>query len=153
MNEQSKIPKRRLALYAGIVVVAGIGRLAYDEYLVQRFAWRLPPALEREVGFAADVAPILEEHCWWCHNPRKFSGEYDMTSGEALIAGGETGRAVREGNARRSRFMHLIVARGDEWKMPPDGARLTDEEAAVLRTWIEQDLPWEELPDSDASEE
>jgi mono/diheme cytochrome c family protein len=143
MTRTSKIPKKRIALYAGIVLVALAGRLAWDEYLVQRYAWRLPPALEREVSFAEDIAPILEAHCWGCHNPEEPRGEYDMTTREALIAGGETGAAVRIGNARRSLFMHLLVARGEEWKMPPDGDRLTDDEVARLRTWIEQGLPWE----------
>jgi hypothetical protein len=114
MTRAREIPKRQLALFAGIVLLALVGRLAWDEYLIQQYAWRLPPALDREVSFARVIAFVLEEHCKPCHNPENTRCEYDRTSRPALIAGGETGAAVRVGNTRRSPLMHLIVTRDDE---------------------------------------
>jgi hypothetical protein len=56
---------------------------------------------EHPVSFVTDVAPILKENCFACHNAQKRSGKFDMTTFENLIHGGATSESgVPEDGAR-----------------------------------------------------
>ena len=52
----------------------------------------------KKVSFINDVAPILKENCFACHDAKKKSGKYDMTTFEKMLAGGANGEPL----ARRS---------------------------------------------------
>ena len=103
----------------------------------------LPPCTVSagEVGlFSNAVAPLLRQHCVACHNADKKRGGLDLTTREGLLTGGDSGLVVKPGAAADSRLLWLVA--GPEAKMPKQGPKLTAEEVAVLRQWIDDGAPW-----------
>src|SRR5579883_1040270 len=96
-------------------------------------------AADRPVSFIADVAPVLAEHCFACHNPKKAAGRYDMTTFARLLAGGAGGPRIEPGKAAESEFHQLLVT-ADERRMPPrdKGEAVPAAAAAVVARWIDQ---------------
>src|SRR5215213_288208 len=96
-------------------------------------------AQPKQVSFINDVAPILKENCFACHDARKKSGKYDMTTFEKLRAGGAGGEAVVPGKPADSDLHALIVAK-DEKRMPPrdKGEAVPAAKAKVIEQWIKE---------------
>ncbi|QDT65127.1 PSD1 and planctomycete cytochrome C domain-containing protein [Calycomorphotria hydatis] len=97
---------------------------------------------DKTVSFKKDVFPILQNHCFDCH-----SGEYP-DSGYRLdvrdeILGFSTGQPLVDiGNSHRSRLVEVLNAT-DDYRMPPDGPQLSQQEVVILRAWIDQGLAWD----------
>src|SRR2546430_2675033 len=72
----------------------------------------------KPVSFINDVAPILKENCFACHDSRKKSGKYDMTTYEKIRAGGANGDPLTPGKPETSEFHSLIVTT-EQRRMPP----------------------------------
>lgn len=91
------------------------------------------------VSFLADVAPILKENCFACHDAKKKAGKYDMTTVEKLFAGGSAGEPIVAGKPKESDFYDLIVTH-EERRMPPrdKGDAVPKDQAAVVERWIAQ---------------
>ena len=85
--------------------------------------------------FKRDVLPILETKCLRCHGVKKRDGKLDMRSLDSMLAGGESGPAIKRGNAEKSLLIELIHFN----EMPPkkETLRVTKEELALLRKWID----------------
>jgi uncharacterized membrane protein len=96
-------------------------------------------------SFAADVEPILEEHCFQCHGPDKQKGKLRLDSKDAVLAGGKSGRpAVEPGDPMASDMIRrLFLPRDHKKAMPPDDRpRPTDEQIVVLADWIAIGAPF-----------
>lgn len=95
------------------------------------------PVAKKPVSFIADVAPILKENCFACHDSKKRSGKYDMTSYEKIVAGGINGEAVVKGKLAESDLHDLMVTK-EERRMPPreKGEAVPAAKAAIIATWI-----------------
>ncbi|WP_228500090.1 c-type cytochrome domain-containing protein [Thermogemmata fonticola] len=89
------------------------------------------------VSFIRDVAPILKENCFACHDAKKKSGKYDMTTFEKLMAGGVNGEAVIPGKPEESELYTLMVSQ-EERRMPPrdKGEAVPASKAEVVKRWI-----------------
>ncbi len=98
-----------------------------------------PAVAQKPVSFINDVAPILKENCYACHDAKKRSGKYDMTTFEKLMAGGSDGEPVLAGKIADSDLHKLMVTK-DERRMPPrdKGDAVPAEKAAVVAEWIKQ---------------
>lgn len=85
--------------------------------------------------FQKDVLPIFEAKCIRCHGGKRRGGKLDMRSLDALLAGGESGPAIRKGNARKSLLIELIHYK----EMPPkkETPAVTTSELELLRKWID----------------
>ena len=85
--------------------------------------------------FKRDALPILEEKCLRCHGVKRRDGKLDMRSLSSMLAGGESGPAIKPGNAQKSLLIELIHFN----EMPPkkETLRVTKEELALLRKWID----------------
>ena len=94
---------------------------------------------QKQVSFMNDVAPILKENCFACHDAKKRKGKLDMTSFAKLMRGGNQGSPVVAGKPDES-LLWLLTAGEEEPMMPPKeaGERLTKDRLAVLKRWIEQ---------------
>ena len=96
-----------------------------------------------EVDFARDVQPLLARKCLACHGPDDAEGGLMLGSQETALAvtdGGEP--AIVPGDAAGSELLRRVTSR-EEWEqMPPEGDRLTPEEVAVLRAWIDGGAEW-----------
>jgi hypothetical protein len=93
----------------------------------------------KTVSFINDVAPILKENCFACHDAKKKSGKYDMTSFEKLLAGGANGEPIAPGKPEQSELHGLIVSK-EQRRMPPrdKGEAVPTAKAAVLAQWIKE---------------
>jgi len=98
-----------------------------------------PAVAQKPVSFITDVAPILKENCYACHDAKKRSGKYDMTTFEKMMAGGSDGEPVFAGKVADSDLHKLMVTK-DERRMPPrdKGDAVPAEKAAVVAEWIKQ---------------
>ena len=84
--------------------------------------------------FQKDVLPVFEEKCISCHGAKRRGGKLDMRTLEALLQGGDTGPALKPGNAQKSLLIELIHYK----EMPPKkkGPFITPQELEMLRRWI-----------------
>ena len=92
--------------------------------------------------FQGTVAPILEARCVRCHGEAVQKGGLALHSAAATRSGGDSGEAVVPGKPDESLLIHKIT--GDEPEMPKDDERLSAEEVAALRRWIESGAHWPE---------
>jgi mono/diheme cytochrome c family protein len=85
--------------------------------------------------FQKNILPIFEEKCIRCHGGKRRGGKLDMRSLEALHTGGDTGPALKPGNARKSLLIELIHYK----EMPPkkETPVVTPAELDLLRQWID----------------
>jgi mono/diheme cytochrome c family protein len=98
--------------------------------------------------FVNRVEPLFIEKCGGCHgtSAKEIKGEFDMRTRASLMKGGESGDAaiiLRE--AGKSPLV-FAIQRQDGLEMPPkENDRLSPEQIAWVRKWIDADAPW---PDS-----
>jgi len=102
-----------------------------------------PKTTARPVDFARDIQPILQRICVRCHARGRVRGGFSIETRERFLAGGDSGPAVIPGNSGASELIRLVTSRDPEVMMPRKGSRLTDEQVALLRAWIDQGLPWD----------
>lgn len=95
---------------------------------------------EIEDYFEKEVRPILVEHCIDCHGAKTQSGGLRVDSREALVRGGDSGSAVKPGDAAASLLMQAVRRTGD-LEMPPE-EKLTAREISVLERWIGLGAVW-----------
>src|SRR5215472_5749445 len=96
-----------------------------------------PPKKKGPVSFINDVAPILKENCFACHDAKKRKGKLDMTTFENLRKGGtrETD-PFTPGKPEESLIIDLLTAT-DKSRMPPveTGDGLPPAKIAVISQW------------------
>jgi len=90
---------------------------------------------EAAPDFQKDVLPIFEEKCLRCHGAKRRGGKLDMRTLEAMLTGGDTGPAIKPGNAKKSLLIELIHYK----EMPPKKEKnfVTPAELELLRRWID----------------
>lgn len=103
-----------------------------------------PVDAQREIAFVRDVLPVLQEKCLACHGgaPDDLKGGYDLRTREASLAGGESGEpAIVPGDADHSPF--YLAVRWEGLEMPPkENDRLSDEQVAAIKAWIDGGAVW-----------
>src|SRR5215207_11769502 len=70
------------------------------------------PGQKRPVSFINDVAPILKENCFDCHDAKKRKGKLDMTTYEKLRAGGTKEDPIVDGDAKKSYLIDVLTTTG-----------------------------------------
>ena len=109
----------------------------------------LSSASGQTVSYAKDVHPILAERCYKCHGGEERKGGFSMVSRESFLLGGEFGPAVALGKSEESLLIELVTSPDkDEW-MPSKGDRLSLNQIAILRAWIDDGLPWDAVSDAE----
>jgi WD40 repeat protein len=103
-----------------------------------------PPAARAQapkapVSFINDVAPILKENCFACHDSKKRKGKLDMTTFESLSKGGTKDEPWEAGKPEKSLIINLCTSKGPI-RMPPKeaGDALPKEKIEVIRRWIKE---------------
>jgi WD40 repeat protein len=107
---------------------------------------KLPAAAQKEVDYAKDIEPILTRNCVKCHGDNKQKSSFRLDTREALLKGGEVGKSVVIGKSAESPMIHYVAHTDPDIKMPPESAKLSDQEIGLLRAWIDQGLKWVEKP-------
>jgi hypothetical protein len=96
-----------------------------------------PSAIE---FFETRVRPVLAEHCFSCHGPKKQKAGLRLDSAGHFFKGSEFGPIVVKGKADQSLLIRAIRQVGDT-KMPPKG-KLSDRAIADLTAWVNMGAPW-----------
>ncbi|MEZ5396549.1 MAG: c-type cytochrome domain-containing protein [Bryobacterales bacterium] len=85
---------------------------------------------------------ILERRCAACHGEGGMSG-LDVSTRQALLAGGKRGAAIEPGKPDASLLIQAVDGK-HELKMPMGRDALSPEEVETLRTWVQQGASWPE---------
>ncbi|MDY3552586.1 PSD1 and planctomycete cytochrome C domain-containing protein [Gemmata sp. JC717] len=92
-----------------------------------------PTAAQLEY-FEAKVRPVLADHCYSCHGPKKQSAGLRLDTSTGIKAGADDGPVVVPGDPVKSRLIKS-VKRENELAMPPKSP-LPAEAVAVLVEWV-----------------
>ncbi len=101
------------------------------------------------IDFSRDILPVLSNHCFQCHGPDEESreGGFRLDLRESAIGEADSGELpVTPSEPDASEVLRRVVADGDE-QMPPAGSgkqRLTEQQVANLRAWIEQGAEYQQ---------
>jgi mono/diheme cytochrome c family protein len=90
------------------------------------------------VDYGRDVKPILAKHCYACHGPNKQRAGLRLDTAAAAAQGGNSGAALVAGKSEQSRLFLAVTGAEGVKPMPPKEPRLTPEQIAVLKAWIDQ---------------
>jgi mono/diheme cytochrome c family protein len=97
---------------------------------------RSAPKTIPESNFYRDqIHPLLAAHCQACHNSEVKKGGLDLSTPEALLKGGDSGRAIVGGSAKTS-LLYKLVAHEQEPTMPYKMDKLPNAAIAQLAVWI-----------------
>ncbi len=104
----------------------------------------LPAPAAITVDYVRDIRPILEASCLSCHAGERPKSRYRLTDRDSAIRGGAVGKAIEPGNSATSPLIWYVAGLDEEMLMPPSGKgeRLTPEEIALLRAWIDQGVSY-----------
>lgn len=107
-------------------------------------AAQLPAPATRPVDFAKDIQPIFEASCVQCHARGKAKGSFSLETRADFLAGGDTGAPAAAGKSAESLVVEMISGLDPEIVMPKKGKKLTRDQVAIFRAWIDQGMPWPE---------
>jgi Protein of unknown function (DUF1553)/Protein of unknown function (DUF1549)/Planctomycete cytochrome C len=111
--------------------------------LVGAFTARAAPNAPADAAFfEKSIRPILADHCWSCHGPKKQTAGLRLDSRAGLLKGGESGPAINEAEPETSRLL-LAIRQEGLLKMPPK-AKLPVPAIDALTHWIQRGAPWPE---------
>jgi mono/diheme cytochrome c family protein len=101
---------------------------------------------EAEKLLATKVLPVLKAKCFACHgdDPKEVRGDLNLTSREAMLAGGKRGVPVVVAGKPEQSLLYVAVTRANpDLAMPPKANdKLSTDEAAAIRDWIAGGAPW-----------
>ena len=90
-----------------------------------------------EVSYSRDIAPILSSKCLQCHDAKSQMGGLDLTANVALL------RVAGTKSEDSSLYRHLT---GQAQPQMPMGGRLTDQQIALFREWIDSGAKLDAAP-------
>jgi hypothetical protein len=119
--------RKRLALLTCLLAVFGLQGLSSAQS-------------EKPSDFAHEVLPILRDRCASCHTDGNYQGGLSMDTREALLEA----EVIVPGDVPESYLIDRVTEPDPEFRMPPKGPALTDEQVETLKRWIAQGAPWQE---------
>ena len=134
-----QIAKLRAWIDAGLpwtegMVLHNTGSVKLDK----RELAKLPSPATHKVDFVREVQPLFREHCYQCHGDRRQEAAFRLDHKPTVLRGGELGPAIVPGKSEDSLLIHFVAGLRPEGAMPKKGERLTAEQIALLRAWIDQ---------------
>jgi hypothetical protein len=134
---------RTFALWAAAFFLTGSLTLAGGEDGAPSIGSRSQTVAPQHAEFfEARIRPILAEHCFQCHGPKKQEAGLRLDSKAGLLKGNDAGPVVLPGRPEESPLIEAI--RHDApVKMPPK-AKLPPQAIADLTTWVKLGVPWPE---------
>jgi len=99
-----------------------------------------------KVDFSKELEPLFAERCYDCHGEKKQESAFRADSREGLLKGGDHGPAVVPGKGVESILVKVLTDTHDDISgMPKKKEKLTPEQIAVVRAWIDQGAVWESV--------
>ena len=97
----------------------------------------------KEIDFERDIAPILEERCWFCHGEDEQESNLRLDFRHRMLKGGDSGlSAVVPGRPEKSYLIEVVSHDDAEMRMPPDEEKIPAKEMTLLTEWIKQGAIW-----------
>jgi hypothetical protein len=103
------------------------------------------------VDFQRDIRPLLSDRCFTCHGPdaetREAELRLDRKDQAFRESQSENGlRLIAPGDPTQSELFLRIISKDVDARMPPVDSKLklSPEETALIRRWIEQGATWTE---------
>src|SRR5919197_2310788 len=101
------------------------------------------------ISFAKDIRPIFQASCESCHGESQVSG-FDLRTADTALKGGDHGGDIVPGSADQSRLYRRIAGL-EQPSMPKEGAALSPQQIALIKTWIDQGAHWDASPAATAA--
>jgi hypothetical protein len=100
-------------------------------------------AAQREVGYKADVRPILDDYCMGCHVPGGKGYEksgLDLRTYEGLMKGTKFGPVIQPGSSLTSTLNVLVSGHANPAISMPLGVKggLPKDKVDLLNEWVNQ---------------
>jgi len=97
------------------------------------------------VDFDRQVRPIFELRCYECHGEKKQKSGIRFDQRDTVLHGGDSGKPlVTAGKSAESILIQKVTSADPDEVMPPKGERLTSEQVATLKAWIDEGAQWPE---------
>jgi len=90
--------------------------------------------------FETSIRPLLVAHCQACHGPDKQESDLRLDTYTGMMTGGVTGPAVVASEPKQSLLLTAVEYGDATLQMPPKG-KLSKQQIADLRRWIEMGAP------------
>jgi mono/diheme cytochrome c family protein len=98
-----------------------------------------------QVDFDRDIRPIFQSRCYECHGEKKQKNGIRFDQKHTVFQGGDAGKPLLvPGKSSDSILIQRLVTTDEDEVMPPKGERLTAEQIALIRAWIDQGAVWPE---------
>lgn len=108
-------------------------------------------AAEEPLDYQKEISPIFARHCVKCHGVEKQESSLRVDQKASLLRGGDWSEpSIVPGRPEASFLYRVVAGLESDLKMPPTGERLTADEIARIKKWIEQGAPFPESVDSSA---
>jgi hypothetical protein len=102
------------------------------------------PTADEERFFETRIRPLLAEHCFTCHGPKRQRSGLRLDSGDAVREGGSSGAAIVPGRPEQSLVIRAVRHAEGVEKMPPKG-KLDDRQIADLVRWVKAGAPYPKM--------
>src|SRR5687768_5502219 len=99
---------------------------------------KLPAPAKQQVDFARDIQPIFEASCVQCHARGKSKGNFSIETRADFLTGGDAGAPAMAGKSAESYVIEMVSGLNPEIVMPQKGKKLSAEQVALFRAWIDQ---------------
>lgn len=115
------------------------------------------PLRAEKIDFEKEILPILDASCFKCHSARakKVKGDTRLDELTAIRARSRTDNLVFPHKPDKSTlYTRIALPEGDDDAMPPSdgGKRLTEEQIALIKKWIEEGAQFGEWKSAVAKE-
>ncbi len=94
------------------------------------------------VDFEKEVYPVLKRSCFGCHGPKMQQGQLRLDAKTTFLKGGKSGAIFAAGKSADSQMVKRIEGAPGMMAMPPAGERLSAEQIALVRKWIDEGAKW-----------
>ncbi len=128
-----RVPVARGSWAAVVVAVLAGGTAAADHPVAVNHAAQMAASQQL---FTRTVRPWLEKNCLTCHGGAKVKSDFNLSTRESLLKGGEKGAAVLPGRGENSPLVKYIRHAEKPYMPPKKPAAPADIVAAVTR-WID----------------
>jgi hypothetical protein len=120
-----------------ILLGSALGLLALASPIVGLMAESSAPAATGEVKFMRDVAPILVQRCFSCHDAKaeEPGGNLRLDIYESMTKGDHP--AVLPGDPENSGIIQYVTEEDSSSRMPRDDDPLTAAQIELIRRWIQ----------------
>lgn len=89
-------------------------------------------------SYTKSVSAILEKHCYECHGPDDRKGGLRLSNeADARLGGDSHVSALAPDDSGVAPLMRRITSDDEKFRMPQKGPRVSPEEIAILKAWIE----------------